>query len=417
MIRSISSSIVRLEHLSDEILLIICRYLSSIDILYSLYGLNSRLDGTISEVYRHLVLENVPYLRLTYICSSIIPHIGYNIRSLTVSDRATEKLSNIFLQHFYRRIPSIFPQLRCLTLVHVTTDVLASFVDNLTDLKDLNRLNISSLNRGNIDENEMQTILNNLFSANHSRLSSISFDQESIPLTVLEQNNSSFYPNITKLEILLEYLSDLHHLLTRLPQIQILHVCLQYESSAFNPTKEYSPVESLTELNLISSGYSFTFNELASILIRMKSIEKLSIQIDNTDDIHLTDGKFLQSFLSSFHLKQFNYCVKYASDSMINPRTILSTWKQFSQPFDCLMHDDQHNLVLYSVPIHCSHLGISTRFFLQASSVNNHFDRIRSLRLYGVPPMISELFPILTKCRKVKCLDFNGEDDEVVLSK
>lgn len=132
-----SSSVIRLEDLSDEILLLICQYLSSTDILYSFYGLNSRLNGTMGEIYRHLVVGNVSNKRLTYICSSIIPRVGYNICSLIVSDRSIEKLSKIFLQHFHQRLYSIFPQLKCLTLIEATNDILSTFIVNLINLRDL----------------------------------------------------------------------------------------------------------------------------------------------------------------------------------------------------------------------------------------------------------------------------------------
>ncbi|CAF1326652.1 unnamed protein product [Rotaria sordida] len=398
MIRSTSSSIISLEDLPDEILLLIYRYLSSIDILYSFYGLSTRLNETISEIYCHLFLGDVSYKRFRYICSSIIPQIGYNVCSLIVSDRSIEKLSKIFLEYFDGRISLIFPKLKCLTLLEVTTDVLSSFIDNLTNLKDLIQLNIYSLNRNNIDTDGIQILLNKIFSANNSRLNTICYDHQSIPLTVIDQNNHLLYSNIKKLEIFLERLHDLHHLLTRLPQIEIFHVGLH-----------------LIELNLISLGYSFNFNELTSILNRTKNIEKLSIKIDNTDDLHLIDGNYFNSFLSSFHLKQFNYLVKYISDSSINQKEILSTWKQFSQQFDYLIDDDQNHIILYSIPIHFSYIGISTRFFTNISSINNHFHKIQSLRLYGVPHIISEIFPILTKCKKIKYLDFNGGDDDIVL--
>lgn len=208
----------------------------------------------------------------------------------------------------------------------------------------------------------MQMLVDKVFSANNSRLNSICYDHESIPLIIVDQDNPALYSNIRYLEIFLERLSDLHHLLTRLPQIQILHVSLQYESSEFNPTKIYSPVGSLIQFKLTSLGYSFNFNELASILNRIKNIEKLSIKVDNTEDVHLIDGNHFKSFLSCFPLKQFNYFVKYTSNSLLNPNRILSTWKQFSQQFDCLLHDDQQNIILYSIPMHCSHFGISTRF-------------------------------------------------------
>ncbi|CAF4079868.1 unnamed protein product [Rotaria sp. Silwood2] len=414
MIRSTSSSIIRLENFSDEILLLIYRYLSSIDILYSFYGLNTRLNRTISETYCHLFLGEVSYQRLKYICSSIIPQIGYNIGSLTISDQLTENLSKIFLEHFGQQISLTFPRLKCLTLIELTTDVLPSIIHNLTNLTDLTQLNIYSLKRAKINVDGIQILLDKMFSANNSGLNSICYDRESIPLTIIDQNNHSIYSNIKKLEIFLERLNDLHLLLTRLPQIETIHAVLQYESSEFNHKKEYSLVESLIELNLFSLGYSFNFNELLSILNRTINIEKLSIKIDNTDDFHLINGNHFNSFLSSFHLKQFNYLVNYTSDSSINRKEILSTWEQFPQQFDCLISDDQNKIILYTIPISFSHLGIMSIFFKNLFSVKNYFDKIQSLCLYGVPNLISEVFPILMKCRKVKYLDFQG-DNELVL--
>ncbi|CAF1582841.1 unnamed protein product [Didymodactylos carnosus] len=414
MIRSSNSSILFLETFPDEILVLICRYLSSIDILYSFYGLNTRLNRTISETYCHLFLGEVSYQRLKHISSSIIPQIGYNIRTLTISNQLTENVSKLFLVHFGQQISVIFSRLKCLTLTELTTDVLSSIIDNLTNLTDLTQLNIYSLNRRNINVDGIQILLDKMFSANNSRLDAISYDRDSIPLTIIDQNNPSIYSNIKKLEIFLERLNDLHHLLTRLPQIQIIHGILQYESSEFNYTKQYSSVESLIELKLLSLGYSFNFHELLSVLNRTTNIETLAIKIDNTDDFHLINGIHFKSYLSSLRLKQFHYLVNYTSDSPINRKEILSTWKQFPQQFDCLISDDQNKLILYTIPINFSHLAIMSAFLKNLLSVQNNFDRIQSLTLYGAPNLISEVFPILLKCRKVKYLVFEG-DGELIL--
>ncbi|CAF4963104.1 unnamed protein product [Rotaria sp. Silwood1] len=366
--------------------------------------------------FSDIPIREVSYQRLKYICSSIIPQIGYNICSLTISDQLTENLSKIFLEHFGQQISLIFSRLKCLTLIALTTDVLPSIIDNLINLTDLTQLNIYSLNRTNINVDGIQILLDKMFSANNFQLNSICYDRESIPLTIIDKNNHSIYSNIKKLEIFLEQLNDLHHLLTRLPQIETIHVVLQYESSEFNHKKEYSLVESLIELNLLSLGYSFNFNELLSILNRTINIEKLSIKIDNTDDFHLINGNHFNSFLSLFHLKQFNYLVNYTSDSSINRKEILSTWEQFPQQFDCLISDDQNKIILYTIPISFSHLGIMSTFFKNLFSVKNYFDKIQSLCLYGVPNLISEVFPILIKCRKVKYLDFQGNNELVLKS-
>ena len=84
------------EVLPDEILLLICRYLSSTDILYSFYGLNDRLSRTINDYRRYVVLGEVPLTQFNLICKSILPKIGDDICSLVVSNDWKGVLSRCF---------------------------------------------------------------------------------------------------------------------------------------------------------------------------------------------------------------------------------------------------------------------------------------------------------------------------------
>ena len=52
--------ISKLEDLPDEVLLLTCCYLSSTDVLYTFYGLNTRLSQTIHGYSQHVSLDQVP---------------------------------------------------------------------------------------------------------------------------------------------------------------------------------------------------------------------------------------------------------------------------------------------------------------------------------------------------------------------
>ena len=52
-----------------------------------------------------------------------------------------------------------------------------------------------SLNRENINTDEIQILFDKIFSANNSRLISICYDRESMPLTIIDQNNDLLYSN------------------------------------------------------------------------------------------------------------------------------------------------------------------------------------------------------------------------------
>ena len=141
------STINTFERLADEILLLICRYLSSTDILTAFYGLNTRLLQTISGYCQYVSLGHVSYKQFKYVCSSILPQIGLNICSLSVSNEWQGLLSKVFLEYFGERISSTFPRLKHLTLIAFNFTSLKLFLNSIEDLPELNELDISSLSQ------------------------------------------------------------------------------------------------------------------------------------------------------------------------------------------------------------------------------------------------------------------------------
>ena len=71
-----------LEHLPDEILLLICRYLSQRRIILAFFGLNNRLNRTISQYYRSLIVDTQYYSSRNN--RQLLPIIGPYLHSLTI---------------------------------------------------------------------------------------------------------------------------------------------------------------------------------------------------------------------------------------------------------------------------------------------------------------------------------------------
>jgi hypothetical protein len=67
------------EHLPDEILLIICQYLSQYHIIWAFFNLNNRLNCTISQFCQSLFISHANSHR-----RQLLPIIGPYLRSLTI---------------------------------------------------------------------------------------------------------------------------------------------------------------------------------------------------------------------------------------------------------------------------------------------------------------------------------------------
>jgi hypothetical protein len=96
-------SSVQLNDLPDEILLIIFKNLNNINLLYSLIGVNKRLDEIAHDsmftnsltLFGSLLCDNIsplPDLMLDRFCSQILPDIHHNIRWLELESLSMERI-------------------------------------------------------------------------------------------------------------------------------------------------------------------------------------------------------------------------------------------------------------------------------------------------------------------------------------
>ena len=412
------STIIILEDLPDELLLLICRYLSSTDVLFSLYGLNSRLSRTISGYFRHVVISQTPYMQFKYICTSILPKIGSNICSLVVSNQWKGVLSKLFLNYFGERMSVAFPHLRYLIFISFSANALKLFLDSLQNLPELHEILLCYQYDVSISPCESQKLLHRIFSANNNRLNSILFDDESIVFSVDNKTCDRLYSNITKVSIDLKTVNDLHGLLTLLPQLISINVTINEECSELDKLNEYIRIDTLKQFQLQSFGPSWNFDELVSVLNRIPNVEQLSIAIESFDDTRLIDGqKFIGSLFSALPLKNFNYFLRYYDfSSCLDRKTILSTWEEFNQEFICIKIDDDKTLVLFTLPFVFSYLILPSSLATNEIFIENYTSQVKMLTLYDVSTHIVDTFSVIKKCHRIQRLNLRT-DENIVTSK
>ncbi|CAF3490011.1 unnamed protein product [Rotaria sp. Silwood1] len=398
-----SSSTLRisnLEELPDEILLLICGYLSSTDILFSFYGLNFRLSQTISGFCRHVVLGQVSFKQFNYICKAILPAIGTNICSLVVSNDWKGVLSQIFLNYFSEKMSLAFPRLKRLILTTFRIGSLMSFLDCLQNLPELFELKLISLYEMGKESANVEVLLHRIFTANNNRLSSIFFDDDSLSFPYVS-NNDICYSHIEKLTIELKTLNDLYELLTVLPRLKYLDAAINDGSSKFPEEIQNIPILTLRQFRLRSFVHNWNLDELALFLKRIPNVQELTIQIKTDYDTRLIDGQQIFFHISSLSLTKFSYFLEFDYSHSFDDTNILSSWQQFNQEFICIKSDDNNTLVLITLPFECSYL------FLRCSIAKNKIfsdiygSQVRYLTLCDVSTQLAETFSITNKCHRI----------------
>ena len=138
----------------------------------------------------------------------------------------------------------------------------------------------------------------------------------------------------------------------------------------------------------------------------MPNLEDLSIDIDSYWNVELTNGCNIRSLVANLPLRDFRYFLRLQDSSLLNDDEILSTWKDFDQKFAYATTgtDDDKRLVLFSSPCHFDDLMLPCSIAKSKVFYDSYAPHVKSLYLYMVPNHISELFPILQKCHRLRRL-------------
>jgi hypothetical protein len=150
--------VMSFERFPDEILLIICSYLSPYDIIKAFNDLNSRLNSTINQYRENLDFRELNLRQFNFFCQSIRSSFGEQVRSIILSNAAPSVRQLILFRKQISSLKNFLPNLERLTLIDHYDDELDLYLPFISLLKHLKELKI------NFIKNKNETTLLNLIS-------------------------------------------------------------------------------------------------------------------------------------------------------------------------------------------------------------------------------------------------------------
>ena len=397
------------EILPDEILLEVCKYLHTSDILYSFMGLNDRLTQMIAQYRHHLSFYKTTITKFDHLCTQILPQIGWQIHSLFIDCCYSVLQDRLFLEYFQEKMSIVFPNLQRISLISYSHDQLVPLVNILRDLNQLVEIRLYSL--FSISLEKQPDFVRLLFQANDHRLTTVLIDDSSTSLSFHENDR---YLNIVRLRIKLGCMADLSVLFVAIPNVQYLDVLVETRSSSKqkNDVTVTSPVLHLTDFSLRSVACPWNLTELTTLLAIFPNIQRLSLLLF-TKDRQLSRGNVILSLLPS-GIQQFNYMV-YLFSWMVfeeyNP--IVASWPS-SNPIGCLCYENY--IFLHTIPWHFSRLEIPSSIGQSVSlttvSRNGYEQHVERVCLYVNKNFsLNKSLIILSQCSRARELVINTMDD------
>jgi hypothetical protein len=137
------------EQLPDELLLIICSYLTPYHIIQSFNNLNSRLNRTINYYRENLDFRELNFREFNFFCKLIRTNFGKQIRSIILSNGAPSVRQLIYFRKEIFSLDNLLPNLERLTLIDHYDDELDLYLPIISSLKYLKELKINFIKNTN----------------------------------------------------------------------------------------------------------------------------------------------------------------------------------------------------------------------------------------------------------------------------
>ena len=325
------------EMLPNEMILLVCQYLRCAEILYSFFNLNSRLNSIITNFCRYVNLKNVTYKQFNFVATQIVPQIGQSIRSFVFNGLWENILFNKQNSRFFHsKLSLMFSQLQTLSLINFIDRQLNLFLDKITDLSQLVKLDVRNLRNGH-----EEGLLEKILTANNNRLKFVLFDYDSINFILNETINDEAlsYSNI----------EELAYLLTLVPDIRRLHVDFdQLSSDSKSSLANTLSLIHLKDFQLRSINTYWSLDEIAHILSKMPFLQRLTLDLC-TEDVHFVDGQNFIRILPSSIVEIHLFIIYYFFDSHIEVDTLLSTWSTHVR-ITCLLDELNDYAIIHTIP-------------------------------------------------------------------
>ena len=407
-----SSDHSTLEILPDEILLEVCQYLLSTDVLYSFMGLNYRITRMIAQYRQHLSLRKASLEKFDYLCVNILPQIGSQLRSLVIDCCYSLLQDRLFIKYFSANMSLIFPRLERIGLILYTYDQLMATLNIIHDLNDLVEIRLYKLST--IQKLQQPVLTRTLFQANNHRLTTIFCDNHSAPLSF---DRTDCYLNILRLRLELQTLADLSALFDVVPNVQHLDVTIaEQEMYKEMIDASLSPLIHLTNFQLKSVTRAWMLEELTTLFNLLPSVQSLSLFLSTYEEC-LIQGDLILSLLPST-VQKFNYAVYFYSHTTLDKdHMIVSSWPP-SHPVACFFSDVY--LFLHTLPWHFPTLDFLSPIgkVMSSQAINaNGYDR----RVEQISFSINKIFTwekaltILSNCCRVREITINVEQENDIV--
>jgi len=379
--------------LPDEMLLEIYQYLLNAHVLYSFYGLNKRLNVSITSYFRHISLSDVTFHQFHHLCRSILPEIGSQIHSLLLSNCRSVLQGRIFSQYFSHQMSNIFPNLNKLILICFTADELDIFLNILTNLNNLDQIEIYDL------LTDQSNLFQHIVEINNNRFSSIKFKTSYSDLPTCP------CLNILNLTISIQTVDKLADLLSFIPNIRRLNVTIDEISMMEAWFDRLSPLIYLNYFFLRCYNHFWLLEEMNSLFDKLPAVEYLSLQISSQDSCFVNSEQKMFDILPKT-IRQFNFSLRYFYDTIeeIDRHALLTS--RF--PIICLIDENLEQAVLHTSPYRFPLLNISNSMGKQMSTCENYRHVEMFYDYQGMT--LAETLPIIARCRRIKEIAIQSYD-------
>jgi len=362
------------EDFPDEILLLICRYLSPVNVLDSLLNLNDRLNQTISSYREKIYLSHLSYKDFYHLINNHLPYLARNVYYLYINNSSMLNVGKIFEEKF-SKIDQEFPLLNELCFQQIDIETLENLSWRFNTMNCLRQLNIDiaddRLSSMPLQFDEF--LCGKLFSRSNS------FESLKLNLNKYQFNLHSITQkctNIRYLTISVKHLDDLFILFNHFPNIEQLNITIGC-SLSYEKMNDIYPYEHLWwkvpyltkfNLNIVENELISHDNVISNeIIIKiLKNLYSLShfkfildikfnsaLQLTTTKEVYINkyfpyiDGSLWQHALerNDNHNINFEFYIELGGVET-NPLKIMI----HSNGFSVDKHDGKINRLIYLYP-------------------------------------------------------------------
>ncbi|CAF4210320.1 unnamed protein product [Rotaria sp. Silwood2] len=341
----------KLEDLPDEILIEICIYLNTIDIINAFGQLNNRLERTIRQFRCDINLQYLTLNQFQRCCCHLLPLNANYIVKLTLNTWYSPGEISLFNKSIakYNSLHDFLPSLKQLWLINFSNqdvDILPKILSIEKVMIDIDA-QISLLYSTKI-------LLDRYLFCTPNKIKELRLYGAEEGITLQHDVSVMMCQWLEKLIISVATLDDFILILRRAPNLVKLHIEINIFS--LDSPKQYATVDMMPkymkDFHLwIKDKRLLVFDDLYNILVNIPTIERLSLEIE-TDDIQYSQGYRWKELLSNLpKLSRLDMGLKICIEPQSVPIDVTSCLETFIQnDLDVCCYADTRVLFIDTIP-------------------------------------------------------------------